>query len=71
MPAEAILYKNNLPTFLYGGNTDSVLLTCLFCGAEYHIHYSNSERGRIPDCRTLASDRINAEHPNHERSILL
>lgn len=71
MPAEAILYRNNQPALLWGGNTDAVTLNCLFCGAEYHIHYSNSERNRIADCRTLALDRIKAEHPDHERSILL
>ena len=71
MPAEAILYQKNIPAFLYGGNVDAVCLKCLYCEEEYHIHYSNSERGRLPDCRTLAADRINAEHPDHERSILL
>jgi len=71
MPAEAIRYVNNVPTFLYGGNVDGMCLTCSFCDAAYHVHFSNSESKRIPDCRTLAAARINAEHPHHERSILL
>lgn len=71
MAAEAILYRNNQPALLYGGNTDALALNCLYCDVEYHIHYSNSERARVADCRTLAADRINAEHPDHERSILL
>jgi hypothetical protein len=71
MPAEAIRYVNNVATFLYGGNVDGLSLTCSFCFAEYHVHYSNSETGRLLDCRTLAASRINAEHPDHERSILL
>ena len=71
MPAEAIRYVNNIATFLFGGNVDSLCLTCAFCGAVYHVHYSNAEINRIPDCRTLAKDRINRQHPDHERSILL
>jgi hypothetical protein len=71
MPAEAIRYVNDVATFLYGGNVDGIHITCVCCDAAYHIHYSNSEVNRISDCRTLAASRINAEHPNHERSILL
>ena len=71
MPAEAIRYINNTATFLYGGNVDTESLTCAFCGAMYHVHYSNAEINRIVDCRTLAVDRISAEHPDHRRSILL
>ena len=71
MPAEAILYVNNVPALIYGGNIDSRCIACVFCGVSYHVHYSNSEINRIADCRTLAEDRINAEHPHHERSILL
>jgi hypothetical protein len=59
------------PAILYGGNVDSVLLTCSACNAEYRVHYSNSEIKRIADCRYLAGVRINDEHPQHERSILL
>jgi hypothetical protein len=47
------------------------LLTCSACNAEYRVHYSNSEIKRIADCRYLAGVRINDEHPQHERSILL
>jgi hypothetical protein len=71
MPAEAILYVKDVAALLYGGNVDRTLLTCSICGAAYHVHYSNSERNRLVDCRTLASSRINAEHPHHARSILL
>jgi hypothetical protein len=71
MPAEAIQYVNKEPVILYGGNVDSVLLTCSACAVEYRVHYSNSEIKRIADCRNLAETRINAEHPQHERSILL
>jgi hypothetical protein len=71
MPAEAILYVKDVAALVYGGNIDPTRLTCSSCGAVYHVHYSNSEVNRIPDCRTLATARINAEHPLHERSILL
>lgn len=71
MPAEAILYVDNVAVLIYGGNVDPKRLTCSFCGAVYHVHYSNSEANRLADCRTLASSRIDAEHPRHERSILL
>ena len=71
MPAEAIRYINNIAAFLFGGNVDSLCLTCASCGAVYHVHYSNAEINRVLDCRTLAKDRINAQHPDHERSILL
>lgn len=71
MPAEAILYIDNTAALAYGGNIDALCLKCSFCGAAYHVHYSNSETNRIGDCRTLASSRIDAEHPRHERSILL
>ena len=71
MPAEAILYVNEVPAFLYGGNVDAVRLTCTDCQTAYHVHYSNSEIKRIADLRTLAASRIDAEHPQHQRSILL
>ena len=71
MPAEAIRYVNNIATFLYGGNVDALCLKCAFCNAVYHVHYSNAEINRIRECRALAADRINAEHPDHRRSILL
>ncbi len=71
MPSEAIRYENNLATVRYPGNVDSMALTCSSCKAEYHIHYSNSESARLADCRYLAEKRINAEHPEHERTILL
>jgi hypothetical protein len=71
MPAEAIRYVNKIPAILYGGNIDTVFLTCSSCDAEYRIHYSNSEIPRLADRRYLAEARINAEHPDHERSILL
>ena len=71
MPSEAIRYVNKLPAFAYGGNIDSVLLTCSSCDAEYRVHYSYSEFPRLADRRYLAEARINAEHPHHERSILL
>ena len=57
MPAEAIQYVNKEPVILYGGNIDSVLLTCASCAVEYRVHYSNSEIKRITDCRNLAETR--------------
>ena len=71
MPAEAIRYVDKAPAIVYGGNVDSVLLTCSSCKAEYRVHYSNSEIPRLADCRYLAGVRINDEHPDHGRSILL
>jgi hypothetical protein len=71
MPAEAIRYVNKIPAISLKGNIDSGLLTCSACDAEYRIHYSNAEIPRIADLRYLAGVRINAEHPQHERSILL
>ena len=71
MPAEAIRYIDKVPAILYGGNVDSVPLTCSSCNAEYRVHYSNSEIPRLTDNRYLARVRIDDEHPHHERSILL
>jgi RNase P subunit RPR2 len=71
MPAEAIRYIDKAPAILYGGNVDTVPLTCKSCNAEYRIHYSNSEFRRLEDSRYLAKVRIDEEHPHHERSILL
>jgi hypothetical protein len=71
VPSEAIQYVNNLPAISYGANVDVQPLQCEFCDAKYHVHYSNSESPYLLDKRYLAKQRITAQHPEHERSILL
>ena len=54
-----------------GLQADLQRLVCGECDAEYRVHYSSSESGRLDDHRYLASERITAEHPIHSRTILV
>ena len=69
MAAEAVRYFNNEPALDDGLQADLQRLICGECDAEYRVHYSSSESGRLDDHRYLAAARITAEHPGHSRSI--
>jgi hypothetical protein len=71
MAAEAVRYINNVPTLDDGLQADLQRLVCGACDAEYRVHYSSSESGRLEDHRYLAIARIAAEHPSHSRTILV
>jgi len=71
MAAEAVRYINNEPALDDGLHADLQRLVCGECDAEYRVHYSSSESGRLEDHRYLAAERITAEHPSHSRTILV
>jgi len=71
MPAEAVRYINNVHALNDGLQADLQRLVCGQCDAEYRVHYSTSESGRLEDHRYLAAERITAEHPLHSRTILV
>jgi hypothetical protein len=69
MSAEAVRYIDNKPAISDGLQVDVVQLLCGKCEAEYRIHYSQVEVRRLEDHRSLAGERITAEHPTHSRNI--
>jgi hypothetical protein len=71
MAAEAVRYVDNKPALNDGLRADVMQLLCGQCQAEYRVHYSGAEVRRLDDHRLLASERINAEHPRHSRTILI
>jgi hypothetical protein len=69
--AEAVMYKGNRPVIHDGPTPDEELLGCPECDAVYRVRYSRGEAHSLAEYRFQAGDKINAQHPLHERAILL
>jgi hypothetical protein len=71
MAAEAVMYFSDRPAIQDGLVADSELLGCSQCDAVYRAHFSPGEANLLAEHRFQASEKINAQHPLHERAILL
>jgi hypothetical protein len=71
MPAEAVMYKYDRPVLQDGLVADGELLGCSECDAVYRVHFSPGEVNMLPEYRFRAGEKINRQHPMHERAILL